>query len=165
MNLEDIKLKNFVELSNNEKLMVLSWRNDKSIRKWMYDSQIISENNHLNFIDNLINDKNNIYFLVCKNDQNIGVIYFNEINYENKTCYFGLYANPFEKIAGVGRILEEICIKYTFEVLKLIKLKLEVFEENEKARALYKKYKFQEVGKKTVNDKKVICMELKNEDR
>lgn len=165
MNLEDIKLKNFVELNNNEKLMVLSWRNDKSIRKWMYNSQIISESNHLNFIDKLENNKNNMYFLVYKDNKNLGVIYFNSIDYRNQSCYFGLYANPFEKIAGVGRILEEVCIKYTFEVLKLTKLKLEVFEKNEKARALYRKYKFQEVGKKMINDKKVICMELKNEDR
>ena len=38
MSIENIKLKNFIDFSNDEKLMVLSWRNDESIRKWMYNS-------------------------------------------------------------------------------------------------------------------------------
>ena len=95
----------------------------------------------------------------------MGVIYFNKIDYENKSCHFGLYANPFEKTAGIGSILEEVCIKYAFEFLKLTRLKLEVFEDNAKAKNLYRKYKFQEVGEKIMNDKKIICMELENENR
>lgn len=160
MNLENIKLKNFTDLSHKEKLMILSWRNNESVRKWMYNSHIISKDSHLSFIDNLKHKKNDIFFLVSEKDKNLGVIYFNYVENENKSCYFGLYANPFEKIIGVGRILEEECIKYAFDILKLTRLKLEVFEDNERAMKLYKKYRFQSVDEKIVNDKKVICMEL-----
>jgi hypothetical protein len=48
---------------------------------------------------------------------------------KNQT-YFGLCANPFEKITGVGRILEGICVKHVFELLKLNELKLEVFDRD-----------------------------------
>ena len=60
------------------------------------------------------------------------------IDFENKITDFGLYSNPFEKVAGVGRILEEICIKYAFELLKLDTLKLEVFDENIQVKNLHK---------------------------
>jgi UDP-4-amino-4,6-dideoxy-N-acetyl-beta-L-altrosamine N-acetyltransferase len=69
------------------------------------------------------------------------VVNFTNIDHLKKECYFGLYANPFEKIAGVGRILEEICIKYAFDILKLNTLKLEVFSNNKKAINLYKQIK------------------------
>ncbi len=143
--------------------MVLSWRNHSEIKKWMYTTDDIKLESHLAFIDSLENRKDKQYVVVKKDEKYIGVVDFYNIN--TKECEFGLYANPFEKIAGAGRILEEVCIKYAFEFLKLSKLKLEVFEDNERARNLYKKYKFQEVDKKMINDKKVICMELRNENR
>ena len=77
----------------------------------------------------------------------------------------GVIANRWLKCSFLFKLLEEVRIKYAFEFLKLSKLKLEVFEDNERARNLYRRYKFQEVDKKMVNDKKVICMELRNEDR
>jgi len=159
-----VTLIDFVDLSLKEKVMILEWRNNGEIKKWMYTTDDIMLESHLNFIENLLNFMNKQYMVVKKDDKYIGVVDFYNINKSTKECEYGLYANPFEKIAGVGRILEETCIKYAFEFLKLTKIKLEVFEENEKARNLYKKYKFQEVDKKMINDKKIICMELnKNE--
>ena len=155
-----VELIDFVDMTLSEKQMVLSWRNDESIKKWMYNKDDISIENHLKYIASLESSKAKQYMIVKKDDKYIGVIDFINIDYENKTTDFGLYANPFEKIAGVGRILEECCIKYAFDILKLDKIKLEVFEDNEKAINLYKKYKFKESGEKMINDKKVICMEL-----
>jgi RimJ/RimL family protein N-acetyltransferase len=51
-------------------------------------------------------------------------------------------------------------VAYAFDFLKIKKLKLEVFEENLRAQSLYKKYGFKEVSKKSVDERKVICMEL-----
>jgi UDP-4-amino-4,6-dideoxy-N-acetyl-beta-L-altrosamine N-acetyltransferase len=53
-------------------------------------------------------------------------------------------------------------IKYVFTILKLKKLKLEVFSDNQKALNLYEKFNFKETSKKIVNHKNVICMELSN---
>ena len=38
---ENIQLINFIELSEEEKEMVLKWRNDSEIRKWMYNQEEI----------------------------------------------------------------------------------------------------------------------------
>jgi len=161
----DIRLQNFIDLKIEEKIMVLEWRNEKLVRKWMYSSEKISEEEHFNFIEKLKMDNLNQYFLVSYQDKKIGVVYFNDISYKTKETFFGLYANPFEKVAGVGRILAEVCIKYVFDILKLDKLKLEVFSENQRALNLYKKFSFKETKRKEMNGKEIICMELKNENR
>jgi len=162
MKINDYEILPITEVSLDKKIMILEWRNHDNIRKWMYGSEIISEASHLQFIDKLKNDTKNEYFLVQKDNVDIGVIYFNKIDFIDKSTYFGLYANPFIKLAGVGKILEEICINYVFEVLKFHKLKLEVLSNNERALNLYKKYNFKEFAKKVINDKDVICMELEN---
>ena len=143
----------------------LVWRNNENIKRWMYSQDDIKLEDHLSYIDSLevLIDKQ--YLTVKKNDRYIGVIDFTNIDFENKITDFGLYSNPFEKVAGVGRILEEICIKYAFELLKLDTLKLEVFDENIQVKNLHKKYNFQETGYKIVNGKNVICMELKRKGK
>ncbi len=158
-----VELINFIDMTLSEKKMVLRWRNDNSIKKWMYNQNDITIGNHLNYIESLKYSEIKQYFLVKKENKYIGVIDFTNINFKTKTSEFGLYANPFEKIAGVGRILEEVCIKYAFNILKLKTLKLEVFSENIQVINLHKKFNFKEVGKKIVNGKNVISMELENE--
>ncbi|ADN08186.1 UDP-4-amino-4,6-dideoxy-N-acetyl-beta-L-altrosamine N-acetyltransferase [Sulfurimonas autotrophica] len=165
MKINGATLINFIELNEDTQLKILTWRNHPTIKKWMYTDDNILLDNHLNFISSLKSTKDKQYFVVDKDEQQIGVIYFTNIDTNKKECEFGLYANPFEKIAGVGSILEKLCIEYAFDILKLKKLKLEVFSNNKKALNLYKKFNFKEIGKKIVNNKDVICMELKNENR
>ena len=160
--MKEIKLINFTDLSNDEKKIILEWRNNPNIKKWMYTQSDITLESHLNFIDSLNNSKDKLYFLVKKEDENIGVIYFT--NLTKKEVYFGLYANPTIKILGVGRILEKLSIDFAFNSLNARKLKLEVFEDNIQVINLHRKYNFKKSGEKFVDNKKVICMELNNID-
>ena len=50
LNYGDFHFKNYVNLTLDEKSMVLEWRNDESIRKWMYDKEVIELQNHLSFL-------------------------------------------------------------------------------------------------------------------
>ena len=160
--MKDIKLINFIDLSQEEKMMILEWRNKIDIQKWMHTQNDISLEEHLDFIDSLKTIKDKLYFLVKKEDENIGVVYFT--NLTKKEVYFGLYANPTIKTLGVGRILEEISIDFVFNSLNARKLKLEVFEDNIQVINLHRKYNFKKSGEKFVDNKKVICMELNNID-
>lgn len=161
--MQNIKLLNFIDLKLEEKEMILKWRNHPDIRKWMYNQDEIKLEEHLNFIDSLKLRKDKLYFLVKKEDEFIGVIDF--LDLDKKEIFYGIYSNPNSKIMGVGRILNEISIDFAFNSLKAHKLKLEVFEDNIQVRNLHKKYKFRETSQKYVNNKKVICMELENENR
>lgn len=161
----DVELIDFTDLTLREKKMVLEWRNDESIKKWMLNQDDITLHNHLRYIESLKSSKSKKYMLVKKGAEYIGVIDFTNIKLKERSAHFGLYANPLKKIDGAGSILQKASIKYAFDILKLAKLKLEVFSENEKAIGLYKKFNFKKVSQETVENREIIHMELKNEDR
>ena len=159
--MKDIKLINFIDLSQDEKKMILEWRNRLDIQKWMYTQNDISLEGHLDFIDSLKTIKDKLYFLVKKDDIYIGVIDFTQIK-PNESLHMSIYTNP--DLKGYGKILLETIIYFSFEILKVEKIFSEVYFENERAFSLYKIYGFKEYSYKIVNDKRVICMELNNID-
>ena len=159
--MKDIKLINFIDLSQEEKMMILEWRNRLDIQKWMYTQNDISLEEHLDFIDSLKTIKDKLYFLVKKDNIYIGVIDFTQIR-PNESLHMRIYTNP--DLKDYDKILLETIIYFSFEILKVEKIFSEVYFENERAFSLYKIYGFKEYSYKIVNDKKLICMELNNID-
>jgi len=159
--LKNIKLIDFKDLNFEEKEMILLWRNNPSVKKWMFNSKEISRENHFDFLKNLKYKKDKLYFLVKDDKHYIGVISF--ININDKSSEIGIYSNP--KINGVGTILLQTIISYGFDILNIQKLIAEVFSENLKALNLYTKHNFSSVSKKQFNNKELIQMELENENR
>lgn len=139
------KLRNFINLTSEEKEMVRNWRNDKRIRRYMYQANIISKIEHINFVEKLKNETKDFYWLVNDNENYIGVIYLNKVDFIHKHAYLGIYANP--KLKGVGSILMDCLKKLAFKIAKLHTLKLEVIETNERAIKFYKKHSFKEEGR------------------
>ncbi len=81
--------------------MVLEWRNDESIRKWMYNKDIIELNNHLKFIDNLKHREDRYYWLVTDTqNEGIGAFYITDIDREADCGELGLYMRPDADILG-----------------------------------------------------------------
>jgi len=145
---EDITLKNFITLTEEEQELVRNWRNDENVRKWMYSDAIISSKEHVSFITHLQDDTKNCYWLVnTKKGEQIGVIDLNKINFKNKNAYLGIYANPDCKLKGKGSLLIEHVIKLAFEICEFHTLKLEVIDTNKKAISFYKKSGFIEEGR------------------
>ena len=158
-----VELIDFVDLTLQEKLMVLNWRNDNVIKQWMYSQDDISVNKHLNFIETLRLSLNKQYLVVKKKDEFLGIVYFTNIDFDKEQSYFGLYSNPNERVSGVGVALEEVCSKYIFKLLMLNKIKLEVLSNNKRAINLYKKSGYREAGIRNINNKRVVCMQrIKN---
>ena len=145
-------LKNFIQLDYDEKLMILEWRNHSETSKFMLNKKIELKE-HLNFINSLKENKTKLYFLV----DDIGVIDFTNIT--DKKADIGLYKNPNKQ--KVGSVLMKHIIAYGFNVLGLEKLILYVYENNQKAINLYKKFNFKIADKKD----NLLKMELLNENR
>lgn len=158
-----IELKNFTNLTADERAMVLTWRNDENIRAHMYTNEIISPENHENFIASLKIRKDKQYFVVYKNNAPIGVV--DLIDITDTTASLGLYSNPFSDRKGIGRIILRALIRYAYETLQLSTLRLECLEENEKAKILYQKFDFIETKRTLKDNKPIICMELHREHR
>lgn len=158
--MNNVSLKNFTSLNHDEKALVLEWRNDSNIRKWMYNSDVIKLGDHLKFIDSLYENKTKEYFLVFEDDYILGVIYFIDINYSLRTLTMGLYSNPVVK--GVGKKLMQVIINHTFEKFCFTKIMAEVYEDNISAISLYEKMLFKTVAKKQINNNTVLVMQLEN---
>ena len=144
--IEDIILKNFNRLDMQMIEIIRKYRNHPEVRKWMYSDKPISKKEHLKFIKSLKKDRKNLYFLAIRNGQNLGVLSFRRIDTKNRNAYFGIYANPEEKIKDAGKLLGETLLKFAFEYLKLHTLKLEVLEINERAIKFYERLGFKREG-------------------
>jgi UDP-4-amino-4,6-dideoxy-N-acetyl-beta-L-altrosamine N-acetyltransferase len=150
---------NFINTNELEKNLILKWRNDENVRKWMVNNNIIPLDEHLNYIVSLKNKDDKLCFLIKENNEYLGIIEFDEINLNTKSAYFGLNANIDTKILGIGRILESISIYMAKELLKLEILKLYVFKENSKAINLYEKSNYFIKEESTISKQEVIYME------
>jgi UDP-4-amino-4,6-dideoxy-N-acetyl-beta-L-altrosamine N-acetyltransferase len=129
----------------------------------MYNQEVISLDEHLNYIDTLSTKKDRLYFIVKYKGEIIGVVDFTNIDYTDKKTDFGIYAKPNNR--GFGKILMSSIINYAFFTLKVDRLIAEVFTKNDKAISLYKKFNFEQIDTKVVNNRDMIIMELKNENR
>jgi len=157
--MSQLVLKNFTTLSNDEKEMVLQWRNHPSIRRWMYQKKPIAKEEHFNYIDSLKSRDDRCYFLVEKDKAPIGVIDFTALDKEKKSAEIGLYGVPSKQ--GVGKYLMDAILEYGFRQMHLKRLFANVYKENEKAIRLYQKYGFREINR----DDELIYMEITNEYR
>ncbi|EAI5630689.1 UDP-4-amino-4,6-dideoxy-N-acetyl-beta-L-altrosamine N-acetyltransferase [Campylobacter lari] len=131
-----IILKDFIHLNQEEIKLVLKWRNNESIAKFM-KTQNITLKEHLSFLSSLKTNTTKKYFLVYIDKIIIGVINF--INITNNSCEFGLYGIK----KGVGNLLMQKIKSYAFSVLKIQTLNACVFKENTKALNLYLKHGFE----------------------
>lgn len=144
---DDLLVKSFLNLSQEEKDITRNCRNHETIRRWMYSDSIISPEEHGEFLDDLIHDFKNFYWIVQKEHDFIGVISLNRVDLRNKNAYLGIYSNPYCKLKGKGNLLIECLKKIAFDIAKLHTLKLEVMDENEHAINFYGRSGFKEEGR------------------
>ncbi len=145
--LDGYELLNFINLKEKELETIRNWRNHPNVRKWMYSQHEISKEEHRKFVESLKKSTQSVYWMIRMADKHVGVLYLNRVNFEQRHAYFGIYANPFNKIPGAGSVLCKLAIKLVFKILSFHTLKLEVMEDNEKAINLYKKFGFREEGR------------------
>lgn len=143
---DDLFLKNFTILDRQTLETIRNLRNNPEVRKWMYSDEIITKQEHRNFINSLRKDKKNFYFIVMKDRNIIGVISIKRLDLRNRNGYLGIYSNPNLKMKNQGMMLGKVLLKLAFEILKLHTLKLEVLENNERAIKLYEKLGFKKEG-------------------
>lgn len=68
----EYSFKNYTMLTEAEKKQMLEWRNHETIRKNMYNTQLIPLENHLAFIESLSSRKDRYYWMVCENGKPVG---------------------------------------------------------------------------------------------
>lgn len=143
----EVCLKNFINLNLEQREMVRRWRNHPTVRQWMYSDHEISQSEHYHFIQRLAESQRDFYYLLYSREQAIGVLCLNRVDFRNCNAYFGIYANPEERIHRAGVLLEKAALHLAFDIAQLHTLKLEVIEDNERALNFYRRMGFQEEGR------------------
>lgn len=140
-------MRNFADLSDEEIGIVRKWRNNKNIKKWMFQDHTISPKEHLKYMTVIKKDNKNFCWLIKDSSgEYLGVISLNRVDYRNKNSYLAVYSNPFLKKSGFGRMALKIIVSLAFGILKLHTLKLEVLDNNIAAKKLYRKFGFIKEG-------------------
>lgn len=90
----DYQFKNFIIMNDDEKRMVLKWRNDDSVRRWMYSAKQATEEEHFNYIKTLEDRDDRWYWLIYRNDLPVGVLVLALQDSINDIYEPGIYMNP-----------------------------------------------------------------------
>jgi len=114
---EYFSYKNFISLSDEEKIIVLNWRNHESIRKWMFNQSTINLDDHLKFIKNLSDKKTQKYWLVFRDLVPVGTTSI--IDIADKSAEWGYYIAPEYHETAIGIEFYYFTIKYLFDVEQL----------------------------------------------
>ena len=149
--LDDIKLENFLNVDYELQMETRNWRNSKNVAKY-FKIPYIEENVHKQWLDSLQKTQPvNIAYIIKYKNSPIGVTYFHSIDYEKKTCDWGIYIyNESYRGMGIGDKTLKRCINIAKE-LEMKYIFLEVLSTNTKAKILYENNGFK------------LCKTLKND--
>lgn len=136
-----IKFKNFVDLSKEEALQVLEYRNLPEVRKNMLTQEIIREDDHLTFIQYLKCEKTKLYYGVEYDGEIIGAVYLTDINTKDKLASWGIYIGK-HKFVGIGAVVAYAFVEFVFNDLMFECIHSEVFHFNKSAIQLNKTFGF-----------------------
>lgn len=132
-------------IKETELELILSWRNEESVRSNMYNSKIIKLEDHLAWWDKMKSSDVNHYFMFEDFGCPQGVVAITNISYSNKNASWAFYASP-KSQQGAGSKMEFLALDYSFNKLGLHKLWCEVLEFNQPVIKMHKKFGFNEEG-------------------
>ena len=145
-NIRAIELVPLVSLDTKLQMKVREIRNEENVRKWMYTGHTIGVDEHICWINRLMQDNKQIVFVVMDEGSNpLGVVSVNVIDYFHKKSDWAYYLTETAR-GGLGSALEYSFINFIFNGLGMEKLNCEVIEGNDAVVKLHKKFLFQEEG-------------------
>jgi len=126
--------------------MILAWRNAPNVRKNMYNSHIISSEEHCSWFKKT-KDSSDCKYFICHDKKNcpMGVVYFSEIDHKNLSAFWGFYSSE-NAPRGTGAKMEYEALEHAFQECKFHKLNCEILASNLSVIKLHKKFGFTEEG-------------------
>lgn len=141
-----VLFKNFINLNEFEKDLILRWRNDKRIRRFMFKQEIIAAEEHARFLEGLKLCEDKGYWLAIINGDYIGTIDLYHVT--NDSAYWGHYVNPELLGKSYGLILEYLVLIIVFDHLKLKIVKCESLAINTSVIKLHTLFGFHKIPDK-----------------
>jgi UDP-4-amino-4,6-dideoxy-N-acetyl-beta-L-altrosamine N-acetyltransferase len=130
---------------------VRTLRNQPDVRKFMYTSHEISEQEHANWLASLQGNPRQQVFVVIKDEQAVGVVSLNAINVLHKSADWAFYLDAGLQGKGLGSVVEFWMLDYAFGVAGLEKLNCEVLAMNAAVVKMHQKFGFEIEGVRRQN--------------
>lgn len=126
--------------------LILQWRNHPSVRKSMFNQEVISLEDHKAWFSRESKKEDSCWLLYLNpEDKPAGVIYCTSIDRINSHTFWGFYAAP-DSSPGTGTAMCSEGLSYIFNVLRLNKVNAEVIESNLRSHAFHIKMGFKVEG-------------------
>lgn len=125
-----IKEYELIDVAEVHKKIILNWRNSDHVRKNMFSEDVITEEVHNKWFENLKKNKHIIAKVLIFNEEPIGFVNFTDIDYESNKCYWGFYIGEKKAPRGSGKILALLALNHIFDQFNLRKLCSQVLEFN-----------------------------------
>ena len=160
---------NLRSIEESDLQLILNWRNDEKVRKNMYNENLISHTEHVNWWNSILISDNKKYLIYENFSIPLGVIGFTEIDKKNLKVNWNFYSNPVAPV-GIGSFMEFLALDYAFSILEVNKVNCEVLIQNKSVIALHEKFGFKIEGVLTdhilKNDKfhDVVLMSIKTNE-
>lgn len=130
---ESIRLFNYTHLDDTDLGLVLSWRNDERVKKWLISKQNVSWDEHLKFVSSLRDNDSVFYWLAIVEGDKCGVVSLRIDKFDRSVGTSGIFLNP--NLIGYGHGIE-LAFQAThifFENYSITKLVNDVFKNNKAA--------------------------------
>ena len=119
-------------LETDAQLAILEIRNQTSIRDAMFTDQLISVNEHLQWISSLKRDRSKLAFaLESTPGHPVGMVSLKNWERVHGTATWGYYVSETSRGKGLGIAMTCSFLDFAFDVLHLEKLNAEVIEKNQ----------------------------------
>ena len=130
-------------LSSEDLELVRIWRNSPEVSSFMYSEDQISADQQVRWFEKINQDSSSIYWVITHNKIKVGLASITAIDYNLSSCFLASYlGEPESRSKGIGSKVELLIIQYVFNVLKLNKLRCEVFVTNERGIRIHEKFGF-----------------------
>lgn len=124
---------------------IVAWRNSDFVRKNFIYQALFTKESHENWIKTMINTGKVVQMMICENDtgRTVGSVYVRDIDQVHQKAEYGIFIGEEDaRGKGYGTAAAKLMIRYCFEELKLHRLFLRVYAENEQAVRSYEKAGF-----------------------
>lgn len=125
--------------------MVLSWRNDPTVRNNMYTSHEIAYSEHLKWWERESINPASVLLIAEISEQPVGVVTFTNVRNDYQSATWAFYSSN-TRVRGVGTHMETAALHYAFTILDLNRLECEVLDFNYAVVNFHRKFGFELEG-------------------
>lgn len=150
MKKDSLELKDIVSVGSDVASLLRIWRNSDGVRKQMINDHIISEDEHMRWLDSFRKSADKLGWVIFWGDRPAGFMQLTDIDRTKGSAEWGIYVGE-EALRGrgIGKAALLRLLGISFGQLGLRRLTTKVLEGNEAASSLYRSVGFTEDGKST----------------